>query len=51
MSDNFTITRTEKETETKKTITIDIKRTNDEMRTISGDIGSVVKELKRKEQD
>lgn len=46
MSNNFTVTKTEKETKTGKTITIDIKRTDDNKRTISGNIEAVVAELK-----
>lgn len=46
MSNNFTVTKTEKETKTGKTITIDIKRTDDRKRTISGNIEEVVAELK-----
>ena len=51
MSDSFIITKTEKETETKKTITIDIKRAYKESRTISGDIDAVVNELKQSNQE
>lgn len=47
MSDNFTVTKTEKETKTGKTITIDIKRNDNESKTISGDIEEVVAELKQ----
>lgn len=47
MSENFTIKKTEKETKNGKTITIDIKRTDSESTTISGDIESVVKQLKQ----
>ena len=47
MSDNFTVTRTEKETKTGKTITIDIKRTDSASNTISGDIEEVVADLKK----
>ena len=47
MADNFTVTKTEKETKTGKTITIDIKRTDSNSRTISGDIEDVVAELKK----
>ena len=46
MADNFTITKTERETKDGKTITIDIKRTNEGSTTISGDIEKVVAELK-----
>ena len=42
MADNFTIKKTEKETETKKTITIDIERVNNASNTISGSIEEVV---------
>ena len=47
MTDNFTVTRTEKETKSGKTITIDIKRSDDNSKTISGDIDAVVQELKK----
>lgn len=47
MSDNFTVTKTEKETKTGKTITIDIKRNDNGSKTISGDIEEVVAELKQ----
>lgn len=46
MAENFTVTRTEKETKRGKTITIDIKRTEDSD-TISGDVEKVVAELKQ----
>lgn len=46
MADNFTIKKTEKETETKKTITIDIERVNNASNTISGSIEEVVEKLK-----
>lgn len=47
MSDNFTVTKTEKETKTGKTITIDIKRNDNGSKTISGDVEEVVAELKQ----
>ncbi len=47
MADNFTVTKTEKETKTGKTITIDIKRNGNGSKTISGDIKDVVAELKK----
>ena len=47
MEDNFTVTKTEKETKTGRTITIDIKRNDNGSRTISGDIENVVAELKK----
>ena len=47
MADNFTVTKTEKETKTGRTITIDIKRNDNGSRTISGDIENVVAELKK----
>lgn len=47
MTENFTVTRTEKETKTGKTITIDIKRSDDGSKTISGNIEDVVAELKQ----
>ena len=47
MADNFTVTKTEKETKTGRTITIDIKRNDNGSKTISGDIGNVVAELKK----
>ena len=51
MSDNFTIKKTENETKNGKTITIDIKRTDSESTTISGDIESVVEQLKQMKND
>ena len=47
MAENFTVTKTEKETKTGKTITIDIKRNDSGSKTVSGDIEEVVAELKR----
>ena len=47
MAENFTVTKTEKETKTGKTITIDIKRNDNGSMTISGDIENVVAELKK----
>lgn len=47
MTDNFTVTKTEKETKTGRTITIDIKRNDNGSETVSGDIEEVVAELKR----
>ena len=47
MVDNFTVTTTEKETKTGKTITIDIKRNDNGSKTISGNIEDVVAELKK----
>ena len=47
MADNFTVTKTEKETKTGRTITIDIKRNDNGSKTISGDIEDVVAELKQ----
>lgn len=47
MADKFTVLKTEKETKNGKTITIDIKRTDSESTTISGDIESVVEQLKQ----
>lgn len=47
MADNFTVTKIEKETKTGKTITIDIKRSDDGSKTISGNIEEVVAELKQ----
>lgn len=47
MADNFTVTKTEKETKTGKTITIDIKRTDSASKNISGDIDEVIAELKK----
>ena len=47
MAENFTVTRTEKETKRGKTITIDIKRTEGGGNTISGDVEKVVAELKQ----
>lgn len=47
MADKFTVVKTEKETKNGKTITIDIKRTEGSSNTISGDIESVVEELKQ----
>ena len=47
MADNFTVTKTEKETKTGRTITIDIKRNDNGSKTISGDIENVVAELKK----
>ena len=47
MADNITVTKTEKETKTGRTITIDIKRSDNGSKTISGDIENVVAELKK----
>ena len=47
MADSFTVTKTEKETKSGKTITIDIKRNDNGSKTVSGDIEEVVAELKR----
>ena len=47
MADNFTVTKTEKENKTGRTITIDIKRNDNGSKTISGDIENVVAELKK----
>jgi len=47
MTDNFTVTKTEKGTKTGRTITIDIKRNDNGSKTISGDIEDVVAELKQ----
>ena len=47
MADNFTVTKTEKETKTGRTITIDIKRNDNGSKTISGDIENVVRFLGR----
>ena len=47
MADKFTVTKTEKETKTGRTITIGIKRNDNGSKTISGDIENVVAELKK----
>lgn len=47
MSENFTVSKTVKETKTGTTITIDIKKVKENTTTISGDIEQVVDELKK----
>ncbi len=47
MAENFVVSKKVKETKTGTTITIDIKKTNENSTTISGDIEEVVEELKK----
>ncbi len=47
MAENFVVNKKVKETKTGTTITIDIKKTNENTTTISGDIEEVVEELKK----
>ena len=51
MADNFIVKKTEKETKNGKTIIIDIKRADSESSTISGDIESVVEQLKQRKNE
>lgn len=47
MAENFVVSKKVKETKSGTTITIDIKKTNENTTTISGDIEEVVEELKK----
>lgn len=51
MSEKFVVSKKVKETKSGTTITIDIKKTNDNSTIISGDIEEVVGELKKLTED